>query len=289
MKKTKKLIALFLAIVTALSVMSVSPFAWDEEIDYSECLGLYTDINGEYYLVMNYYYGFNAGSQFKFYGVDGSGKRTLLKELTPDESTSFDYGNPMCVDKGMFTEGGKYILEINDIAVATETDASFAEKKECEFTYNDLKNKPICATEMDFCIVEGESIDLSKYTLIPVGYSGSVTYEVWNDDSYFADSFVLHFEDFAEVNGSVVTGLSHGAVYVDICDDNGEYGCSYYIEILEKEPETVFELMEDSIKKISEGWFNASVSTAEYLLGIVSLFLLPIIMPFEILFAIIFG
>ena len=287
MKRTKKLIAFLLAIVTAITAVSVSSFAWDEEIDYSKCIGLYTDVNNDYYLAMNYYFGFNFGTQFSFYRVEENGARTLIKEMTESETTSFDYGTPMRVDKDLFTTGGKYVLKVNSVDVATETDVSYNVSKEYEFTYEDLKNKPICATEMEFCITEGESIDLEQYVLIPVGYNGGVTYELWNDSGYFGDSYVIHFEDFAKIEGSVVTGLSNGAVYVDLYNDNEECNNSIYIEILDKEPETVFELMEDSIKKLSEGWFNASVETGTYLLGIVSLFLWPIILPFEILLSVI--
>lgn len=288
MKKIKKLTAFILAAVMAFAVMSVSSFAWDEEINYSECFGLYTDISGDYYLVQHYYFNFNEGKQFKFHRVDANGKRTLLKELTQDETTLLDNGNPMRVEKGMFVEGGKYILEIVGDGRATETDAVYNIKNEYEFTYNDLKGKPLHAIKTDFCITEGESIDLSRYTLVPVGYNGGITYEAWNDSGYFEDSYVIHFEDFAKVEGSVVTALSHGAVYVDMYDDNEQFGCGYYIEILDKEPETVFELIEDSIKKLGEGWFNASIESGTTFLGLVSLILLPVLLPFQIVFSVLF-
>ena len=288
MKTAKKIIASVLAVAIVLTAMSVSSFAWEKDyIDYSECLGLSTDIDGNYYLSMQNYLCFNTNCTFSFYRVDADGTRTLLKSLSAEESEIFDSGEPIQVDKNMFSEGGKYVMTIEKPKNATETDAWYEIDDEYEFTYDDLKNKYIKTLQYDFCITEGESIDLSEYILVPVGYDGEIMYFVYNDDDYFEDSYIIRFDDFAEVDGSVITALSHGAVYVYPSKDNGESDVCIYIEILDKEPETFMELLEDSAKKLGEGWFNASVESGMTFMGLVALVIYPALIPFMLIYSMI--
>lgn len=284
MKTLKKITATVLAVLIAVLAAAVPGFAITEESVKTD-LFLYMDCNGSNFLYMDSRYYLKSFMSVCFYSVSDDGTRTLIKELNEEEIEALDDYEPVSVPSGAFVKGGNYQMEIINPKESTETDATTGFTGIYLFTYDDLLGgEPIFEPNF-YQMSEGETIDVSQYLYIPAEYSGELTYVLEYDDRLLLPEVIT----YAEFEGTLLTGVRDGWVYVDVYDENGEFCDSFGICIINKEPSNIFELATNSAEILSEGLLMAVAQTGSNIFIAIVLVFLPVLIPFILLFGIIFS
>lgn len=280
MKKIKKITAVVLALILACSAVSLNVSALDNEY-VSENLKLYTDVDGNYYIIQGLSLYYDMKSTVTIYSVDGNGKRTAVKEFSQEEVEAFSNHEPIPVSADTFVEGGKYEVKVVDPTEgATPTDASWYASGVYALTYDDLLGGTPVFSEGYHFIYEEMRFDLADFILMPVGYEGEISFTATTYDDYFGESIIPGVKKYIEIDGTFVTGVDDGKTYVEMFDENGVYLDMCIVEVEETAPSSIFELMGNSAEKITEGLIDAVSNLGSNIITSAFLMVLPVVLPF---------
>lgn len=278
MSRFKKITAIILVCVLVSAAISVNGSALDKEY-ITDNMKLYSDISGACYIVRSTGLYLDESSSAVFYSVNNDGTRTVIKELSAEETIAFSDCLPVSVPEDTFVKGGKYELKIVDPTEATPSDAAWTVTGVYSFTYDDLLGGKPIFYEFWHEVYEGQSIDLADYILTPAEYEGELSFTSTTYEDYFGESIIPGLRTYAETDGSVVTAVDDGRAYIEMLDEDGEFLDFCVVEVLEKEPETFFELIDSSAEKITEGLLDAVGNTGSNFVTALFLMVLPVVLP----------
>lgn len=285
---TKKITAVLLAVILVCSVFSLNSFALDNEY-IADHMKLYTDINGNYFIIRDECLYADEETTVTFYSVDSNGNKTVIKQLSNEEAISFSDNEPVSVSADTFVEGGNYEVKIVDPTEATPSDAGWFVSGVYTFTYDDLLGGTPIFSEYYHELYEGNCLDLSEFILTPVGYEGELRFTSTTYEDYFGESVIPGLRTYAEVDGTFVTAVDDGLAYIEMYDESGEYLDVCVLDIYEPEPETIFELMDSSAEKITEGLMEAVNNLGSNFITTAFLMVLPVVFPFAFFISFVFN
>lgn len=277
MKTFKKIIAVLLAVIVCVSAATVTGFALEENT-LKDRVGLYQDYQGNYRLIFWWWITLTETTQIKIYGINDSSEEILIHTFSSDDLTSLQDCNYMQVPADLFAPGGKYVMEI--ASSADESSADMSENRDdgkYYFTYEDITENTLPYTDLCYVqITEGETVDLTPYIFIPIGFDEPLMIRI--ESAY--DSVFAPETSWATVDGLKVTVNEDCEVKAVVYTENHPE-CTYvYIEAEEREAGTFGELLGDSFEKLGEGFLGAAVSTyttaiSVALVGIVGILVWP--------------